>query len=184
MVCRTTCTKAAGRQSRAGMLLAEALIAIGVTGLIVLAVCAFSVFTGRSFAALFNYVELDDANRIAMDQITRDVRQANRVKSWTTTSLVLEDSDGSDLSFSYNALQNTLLRTRDGVSSVLLKGCRRVAFDVRQRNVIPGSFDLYPATTAPKVVNVSWVCSRLILGGIENTESVQTARIVVRKQGV
>jgi Tfp pilus assembly protein PilW len=168
------------------MLLAEALIAIGVTGLIVLAVCAFSVFTGRSFAALYNYVELDDDNRIAMDQITRDVRQANRVKSWTTTSLVLEDSDGSDLSFSYNASQKTLLRTRNGISSVLLKGCQRLVFDVRQRNVVGGSYDVYPAASAAtaKVVNVSWVCSRFILGGMENTESVQTARIVIRKQGV
>ncbi len=167
------------------MLLAEALIAIGVTALIVLAVCSFSVFSGRSFAALYNYVELDDANRLAMDQITRDVRQANRVKTWTTTSLLLEDSDGSDISFNFNSAQNTLIRTQNGVSRVLLKGCQRVAFDVRQRNVVPGSFELYPATpTTPKVVNVSWVCSRSILGAIENTESVQTARIVVRKQGI
>jgi Tfp pilus assembly protein PilW len=169
------------------MMLAEALIAIGVTALLMLTVCTFSVFTGRSFAALYNYVELDDDNRIAMDQITRDVRQANRVKSWATTSLVLEESDGSDLSFTCNAAQKTLVRTKNGVSNVLLKGCQRLAFDVRQRNAVAGTYDLYPVSTTPataKVVNVSWSCSRFILGNMENTESVQTARIVIRKQGL
>ena len=169
----------------AGMLLAEALIAIGVTALLMLAVVTFSVFTGRSFAALYNYVELDDANRLAMDQITRDVRQANRVKTWTDTSLLLEDSNGSDIGFTYDAGQKTLVRIQNGVRRVLLKGCQRVAFDVRQRNVVPGSFELYKAgPSTPKVVNVSWVCSRSIMGAMENTESVQTARIVVRKQGI
>lgn len=168
------------------MLLAEALIAIGITALLVLAITSFSFFTGRSFAALFNYVELDDDNRIAMDQISRDVRQANRVKSWTTTSLVLEEADGSDLSFSYNTANRTLIRTKNGVSTVLLRGCQRLAFVVGQRNTIPGSYDVYDAASAAtaKVVNVSWICSRKIMEGMENTESVQTARIVIRKQGV
>ena len=34
-----------------------------------------------------------------------------------------------------------------------------------------------------KVIDLSWVCSRSILGQKANTESVQTARIVIRKQG-
>jgi hypothetical protein len=51
---------------------------------------------------------------------------------------------------------------------------------------MPGSYDVYPAASAAtaKVVNVSWICSRQIMNGMENTESVQTARIVIRKQGV
>ena len=50
---------------------------------------------------------------------------------------------------------------------------------------IGGSYDVYPAGTiaTAKVIDVSWVCSRTLFGRKENTESVQTARIVIRKQG-
>ena len=33
-----------------------------------------------------------------------------------------------------------------------------------------------------KLIAVSWVCSRTILGSKMNTESVQTAKIIIRKQ--
>jgi hypothetical protein len=33
------------------------------------------------------------------------------------------------------------------------------------------------------VVDVTWKCSRTILGVQANTEAVQTAKIVIRKQG-
>jgi len=76
------------------MVLVEALMAIGVTGLLMLALVGISVFSGRSFVAMANYVELDDANRIAIDTITRDLRSCNRVFYCTTNFLALEDYDG------------------------------------------------------------------------------------------
>lgn len=169
------------------MALPEALLGLAVVALLMSVVCSFSVYTARSFAALFNYVELDDANRTAMDILTRDVRQANRVKACAADghSLVLEDADGTDITYVYDPEDQTLTRTKNGVSQVLLQGCRRLLFDIRQRNLVGGTYDVYPAATADtaKLVSVSWLCGRSILGGLENTESVQTARIVIRKQG-
>lgn len=186
MVCKITSTRRQRRRC-AGMLLAEAIIAIAVTALLVLVICVFSVFTGQSFAALFNYVDLDDANRLAIDQITRDVRQAKRVKVCATDghSLTLEDADGTDISYVYNPSQKTLTRTRGGAHHVLLRECQRLSFVIGQRNTVGGSYDVYPAATpdTAKVVNVAWLCSRSILGIQQNTEAVQTARIVIRKQG-
>jgi hypothetical protein len=37
-------------------------------------------------------------------------------------------------------------------------------------------------TDAAKLVQVTWVCSRSILGKKVNTESVQSAKVVIRKQ--
>jgi hypothetical protein len=161
------------------------MVAIGVTALVILVICVFSLFSGRSFAALFNYVDLDDANRIAIDQLTRDVRQANRVKSCTTNTLVLEDADGHDISYAYSPSQKALTRTKDGATTALLQGCERLSFVIGQRNTVSGSYDIYPAATpaTAKVVNVSWMCARSIFRAQENTEAVQTARIVIRKQG-
>ena len=54
-----------------------------------------------------------------------------------------------------------------------------------QRNPIGGTFDQFTNTLTAatcKLVQVSWVCSRKILQGKVNTESVQTSKIVIRKQ--
>ncbi|HXG46218.1 MAG TPA: hypothetical protein VNO52_01220 [Methylomirabilota bacterium] len=182
MDCRTTSSKC---RPRAGFALIEALFAIGITGLVLAALASVSTLSGRSFAALGNYVELDDKNRIAIDTLTRDIRGANRVTACTTNSLTLEDSDGAALTYSYSPTTMTLSRSKSGVSTVLLRDCERFSFEMCLRTPQSGTYDL-PVTTDPslcKVINVSWLCSRTILGLRQNTESVQTARIVIRKQG-
>lgn len=160
-------------------------MAIGITGILITAICAFTVFSGKSFAALFNYCDLDSANRIAMDQLSRDVRQANRVTAFSTNSLSLEDSDLGTLTYSYNPNTRLLTRSKGGITTTILNECDTLRFDVCQRNPVGGSYDVYPAASVAtaKVIDVSWSCSRTIFGHKQNTESVQTARIVIRKQG-
>ena len=185
MVSKPTSTKRRPGRSAAGFILPEAIFAIAITAVLVLVVAGVAVFSGRSFAALANYVELDDYNRIAIDKLTRDLRQANRVLTASTNSLAIEDADGSVISYTYDSSAHTLVRTHHGIRSVLLQGCDRFAFSLGQRNAVNGTYDIYPAATPAtcKVVNVAWSCSRKVLGATENTESVQTARIVIRKQG-
>lgn len=182
MVCKITSTKP---RRAAGVFLAEALIAVGITGMLVLVMVNFTMFSGRSFAALFNYVDLNDVNRVAIDRVTQDVRQANRVTYATTNRLTLEDYDGASVVYDYSPTRRTLTRSKNGVSKVILTNCDMLSFSLGQRNTLYGSYDVYPAATADtcKVVNVKWVCSRTIFGNKENSESVQTARIVIRKQG-
>ena len=174
-----------GAARAAGFAVAEVMVTIGVAAILFLAVCAFSVFAGRSFAAMFNYVDLDDANRVAMDRITRDLRQCNRVTSYTTNALTIEDSDLGAISYTYNTTDHTLTRVKGADRRVLLSDCDTLSFTLGQRNAVGGTYDIYPSATVTnaKVVNVSWLCSRTIFGRKENTESVQTARIVIRKQG-
>ena len=181
MVCKITSTKPA----QGGFLLSEVLVTFGITALLFIAIAAVAMFSGQSFVALANYVELDDHNRIAIDTLTRDLRQCNRVISSTTTSLSIEDSDGTTITYNFNADTAMLTRAHLGQTSVLLRGCDRLNFSLGQRNPVGGSYDVYPAAnpSTAKVVNVAWSCSRTILGQKQNTESVQTARIVIRKQG-
>jgi hypothetical protein len=168
--------------------IAEALVAMCVIMLVLLALCAFSMFATRSFVTMYNYVDLDDDNRIAMDTITRDVRQAHRVIDCTASRLILEDSLTNTLAYIYDPAARTLTRTNSATpnaTKVLLRECDRMLFKIGQRNTIAGGYDVYAAATpdTAKVVNVSWLCSRTLFGRKANTESVQTARIVIRKQG-
>jgi hypothetical protein len=164
----------------------ESTIAAAIATVIVLVLCTFAIFSGHSFAALFNYVDLDDVNRIAMDRITRDVRQANRVKAATETTLTLEDADNTEINYRYDTTTREVTRKKDGRPiETLLTECDRLRFTLGQRNPVGGTFDVHNPSSMDvvKVVNVSWRCSRRILGRVANTESVQTARIVIRKQG-
>jgi hypothetical protein len=184
MECRITSTRSA-RRTASGMLLAEALVAMSIIAIVMMAVCSFTVFSGQSIAQLYNYVDLDDANRTTIDQLTRDVRQANRVISCTTNALVLEDADGLSIQYAYNPGTHIVTRLRNGIQTRVLKDCERLEFTIGQRNTQTGGYDVFAATSplTAKVVKVAWMCSRTIRGVQKNTESVQTAFIVIRKQG-
>lgn len=191
MVLNPTSIKLRSRVRGAAFTLVELLFSIGVTTLCLAALSAFWVFASHSFATLFNYVDLDDTNRIAMDQLTRDIRQANCVTAYgvNSNSISFQEADGvTTLSYTYDPTARTLVRTESGgaiSSKQVLSECDKLTFVIGQRNPVGGSYDVYPAATptTAKVVNVSWSCSRKIFGWKEDTESVQTARIVIRKQG-
>jgi len=165
----------------------EMLFAFLITGLIVFSLVSISIFSGRSFAAYANYVELNDDNRFAMDMLTRDLRECTRVAAATTNSLSLEDLDGTYIDYAYNATAKTVTRRKQpGAPKVILSGCDGIRFRLLQRNPKYGTWDGYDAATpaTAKVVDVAWNCSREILGAKANTENVQTARIVIRRQSL
>ncbi len=188
------------RRSCSAFTMPEMMVAMGVTGLLVMGVCGFSMYSSRSFLAMSNYSELDTANRQAMDTLTTDVRQANYVYSATTNQIVLNSPDPSDrtrngyVTYSYNPSSRRLSRVENFPSGmhtkVLLTGCDALQFTLGQRNCTTNGvpFKGLPLTTpgviqkTGKVIDVSWCCSRTILGRKVNTESVQTARVVIRKQ--
>jgi hypothetical protein len=170
----------------AGSTLVEALIATGITGLLILVLVSLTMFSGRAFAAFYNYVDLDDHNKIAMDTLTSDLRECNRLIAFTATEVTMEDSDGVNISYTYSPSAGTLVRRKNGITKTLLTGCDMLRFVIAQRNPVGYTYESHYEAATPataKVVQVSWNCSRTILGQKVNTESVQTARIVIRKQG-
>ena len=173
------------RQRARAFTLVEAIVALAVSSVAMIALVSLTMFTGRTFAALFNYVELDDSNRIAMDTISRDIRTAERVVSFSADEFTVESASGANLSYRYNAASRTLSRVATGGARVILRECERFNFTVCQRTPMGAMSEIYPAAdvATAKVINLSWVCSRSLLGQRANTESVQTARIVIRKQG-
>ncbi len=181
---KITSIKAGGVKTSSGFTLLELLFSVGITTLCLSVLAVFFMFCTHSFTTLFNYVDLDEANRLAMDQLTRDVRQSNGVQSFTTNNLVLLDS-GGNITYTYDTAARTLTRSQNGVSKTVVGECDKLNFVIGQRNPVNASYDVFPAATAAtaKVINVSWSCSRKVLGIKEDTESVQTARIVIRKQG-
>ena len=173
------------QRSASGAALVEAVMAIGLTGIIMVVLVSITLFSGRSFVCLANYVELDDKNRLAIDHLTRDLRECNRVTYCITNFLALEASDGFFVYYIHSPTTKSLLRWKAGQAQTLLTGCDNLQFRFCKRNTITNTYEQFPASlpTEAKVVDVAWKCSRTILGVTANTEAVQTAKIVIRKQG-
>jgi len=164
----------------------EMVFAIGISSLVFLVLTSIYMVSVRNFAVFANYVDLNDGNRLAMDTLTRDIREANRLTLCTTNMLSLEAFNGAIVSYTHNNGAKTVTRTVNGGSArIVLRGCDSIEFRMRQRNPVQGNYDVVPTTTPSdaKVVDVAWNCSRTIFGRKANTENVQTARIVIRRQG-
>lgn len=168
------------------MSLPEFLVASGISAIVVTVVVTLIVYSARSFAAMANYASLDRASRNALDTMSKEIRQTKELTSSTANSLTFLDYDNGTLAYTYDSSARTLTRSKDGVSDAtpLLTECDYLEFSIYQRNPVGGSYDVYPTATADtcKLVQLNWKCSRTILGAAINTECVQSAKIVIRKQ--
>jgi Tfp pilus assembly protein PilW len=172
------------RRQRAGMSLLEVMIASSLGMIALAAVGSLSLFTARSFVASGNYADLDRASFVALDTLSRDVRQARALNPpFTTNKLTLKDNDNATLIYEYKPSTGQFTRQKNGTTTVLLNQCDFLRFAIYQRNPTNG-WSWYPVTSnmvaTAKLIDVSWKCSRKILGAKVNTESVQTAKVVIR----
>jgi len=188
MDCTTITTK---RARTGGTTLVELLVAVGVGGMVFAAVGSLVFYSGRSFAALANYVDLDNTSRSALDKMSSEIRQANRLITYSPTNLCFEIVDPktgatTTLTYTYDSVAGKLNRIYTNQTTTLLKEIspNALKFSMYQRNPVGGTVDQY-STTDPalcKVVQLSWTCSRKVLGKKSTTESVQSAKIVIRKE--
>ena len=178
-------TRRAFSPAQRGLTLLEYVFTIALASIITLAIIGFSVYTSRSFAGLYNYMELENQSRIALDTMTRDVRQTGRLTGYATNYISFVDSDGANLTYRFSPTDRTLTREKGGTSTTLLRECETLTFSIFQRNTTNGTYDQYPTTLSEsntKLIQLSWICSRKITGTTINTECVQTAKIVLRNQ--
>ena len=164
--------------------LVELLVGLAISGILATALMSLVFYTSRSFAALTNYVELDAYSKNALDRMTSEIRQVRRLTTGSERELVFQDFDGQELRYTYDPTAKTLTRSKGGVRDPepLLKQCDSLRFSLFQRNPRGGSYDQYPAATPAtcKLIQVRWVCSRDLIHARQNTESILSAKIVIR----
>ena len=177
---RTTST----RSQQAGTSLLEMIVVTGILSIILVCTGSLAYHSSRSFAALANYVDLDRYSRNALDRMSKEIRQANYLTEATESKLVFNDFDGQPLTYEYSPDDKTLTRTKGERAETLLRECSYLKFSIYQRNPVGGTYDQYPTATPAtcKLVQLSWICSRQWFGNLLNTESVQSAKIVIRKE--
>ncbi len=169
------------RRRTLAMTLVEMMIAVGIGGVVLAAIASLSFYTARSMAAMSNYADLDRQSRNALDQMTLKIRSADRLTAFATNEVTFLYK-GATLRYAFNTSDKTLTESYNGTTKVLLEDCNELQFAMFQRNVISNSFNQVTTSTTneAKSIIVTWTCSRSLLGNLINSESVQSARIVIR----
>jgi Tfp pilus assembly protein PilW len=189
MDCTITITTT-NKNRQCGASLAETMVALGISSMVMALLASLLLYQARSCAAMASYTDLDRYSRNSLDIMTKELRQANRITTCSTTNLTAEMIDPTtgatnSLSYAYNPSKSTLVRSFKGVKSTLLKEIRpnSIKFSMFQRNPVSGTVDQYATTNVAlcKVIQFTWLCSRTIIGNSNFTESVQSAKVVIRK---
>ncbi len=173
--------------SSRGFTLMELMIATAIGSIVLAAIATFSLYTSRSFAAMSNYIDLNQKSMHALDIMTRELRQAQKITSISSDEINLIDVNGNALSFKYHGADDATYPRKVmmiGTSSaeLLLEDCDD--FNAVGFLRTPKSDGGFNKTTNPalvKMVQIDWECYRdVFLGDKRTTESVQTAKVVLR----
>jgi prepilin-type N-terminal cleavage/methylation domain-containing protein len=181
MDCKSTYISARGP---AAFTLVELMVAMALGLLVATVVATLAYFSSRSFVAMAHYTDMNQRSRLALDKMSKDIRQARLLTSYSTTNLTFQDVNGNSLQFIYNSAQHPreLVRVSGVQTTSYLTNCDSLTFWIYQHTMKPGVFDCYdPAyVTNARVIQVTWICSDTIMGIKATTETVQSAQIVMR----
>lgn len=160
------------------------MVASAISTVLAAMVVFMTMFTNRSFVAMDNYTDMDLKSQLAVDQISRLIRSARQVTSSSTNSLSLVDPSGNPIYLSYDPSGKTFSVGAAGQTNVYLTTCDSFQFWIYQHTPVSNTFECYtPAyATNARVVQFTWSCSRPLTGTNENTESVQSAEVVLRNR--
>jgi len=158
------------------------MIAVGLSGLLLTACLSLSLYTARSIASMTDSVDLNARSRHAIDRMSQKLRQVSIVRSFSPTSVSVT-YEGQPLIYTYNPDLKTLVENEAGTVTTLLDDCDTLAFSLYKRNPLTNSFNQFPVltyTNEAKVIQVSWRCSRDLVGHESGSAEMVSAKIVLR----
>lgn len=169
-------------RERAAFTLVEVLITTAIALIVGAVIVILYFYSSRTFLTLTNYTDMCERSQLALDKMSKDIRQAKSVTAYATNSITFSDVNGNSLEFDYNAAAKTLTRLSGGKTTTYLTNCDSLTFWIYQPTPLSGSFDCYtPASLASaRVIQITWVCSRQIMGKKTTTESMESAQIAMR----
>ena len=99
--------------------------AAGIGSVSFAAIYTLVFYLTRSFLAMGNYADLDKISRLALDQMTRDIRQAQYLVSSASNQLAFNVGGSNTLTFTYDSAARQLTRSKTGEQDNERNGNRR-----------------------------------------------------------
>ena len=87
MVFKTTSSSNLSRhKAPGGHTLIEYIVGVGIAGVVLTVVMALVLYSGRNFASLANYANMQATSLNAIDQMSKDIRQTGGLIAYSTNS--------------------------------------------------------------------------------------------------
>jgi prepilin-type N-terminal cleavage/methylation domain-containing protein len=180
-------------RSRHAMTLVEVMVSVAIGSIVLAVVAALTVYGARSFMALSNYSILDQSSRLGVDTMQREIRQATRlVNSYSGANsrwmLFTNETAGTSIRYSWDGTTKTLTsrQSKEAADRLVLTNCTDWTFSLWQRTPQKSLTNVFYPALSPaqcKLINMSWRCQRSMGGtSLINSESIQTAQVVLRNQ--
>ena len=169
--------------STSGFTLTEMLISSGVASMVLVILGVVTIQTTYGMRALVNYSSFEQDSRQALDQLSREIRQAYQLTAANRTNITLDITNGP-ISYTYNSGTKTLQRQAPNGTKILLRDCTEFEFTLFQRSPTVATYDQFPvgSGSATKLVQISWTCALTNADGTINTTDSQSSKVVIRKQ--
>jgi len=172
------------------MTLMEMMVAIGCGSLVFVVLGAVSLYSARSFSSMVEYSDLNKSSRMALDKMSKDIRQSRGVKSFVqstngNSTLVFKvTTNGSTFSLIYDKSSKTLTQLWPGVKTNDLNDCTSFSFDLFSRSPSTNAYKFVKTTNAAecKIVQLNWKCERKATPNTIDSDSVQSMQITIRKR--
>jgi len=177
--------------------LIEVIMALGLGGLIFGLLITTFKYSLTSFSAMGNYGDLDRNSRATLDLLSREIRNSSALTGYSATnpkSLTFTNSTThKQIVVTYDSTARTLTLAKTGqATKTLLTSCDQWDYSLFGKVPLISSTNIsFNAATngagsvdvnSCKLINMTWKCSRTIFGSKRNTESIQTAQIVLRNK--
>ena len=176
-----------GQHSRLGFTLVELAITTFAAAILFGAVVALGVYTSKNFYMVGNYVNMDTASRNTIDLMSKEIRNASGLVATGPSYLLFTNvSNHTSTKMAYDAAARTVSITKAGQTRVYLTGCDKWSYSLYSRvpNITATNITFYSTSDLNQVqlVNLTWTCSRSVIGSKLNTEIVLTAQVVLRNK--
>ena len=171
-------------KGQAAFTLIEVMVASAIALLAAAAVASFTYTSSLGYARMTNYTDLGQSTQLTLDKMSREIRQAHSVLSYSANSITLQDIDGNPLQYTYDSTSRSLVRKTKLTTDTYLTDCDSLQFFIYQHTAISNSFDCYAPTYLKdaRVVLVRWTCSRPMLGGADTTDKMHSDKITLRNR--
>ncbi len=178
-----------GGASARGTGLVELMVSVGIGSLVLASAVTMFISGQANFTGLGNYADLSNESRLALDRMSRDLREATQVTGWQTNAAgailtVTNSLKGVQTSYTWDASTGVIYCSQTGqADKAYLTGCDFWTCSFYQRTP-NNNWTFYPANnlSACKLINMSWKCSRSVAGRRRNTENMVTAQVVLRNK--
>ena len=183
-----------GQESpRHGFTLVETMIACALFSIVGVALAEVYLYSTRCFAAMANYAQLDQNNRLGMDKMTKEIRESRMIMQATNNggnaTITLLNNNNDTVKYTFDSQLQALTRmVNASVPEILIPNCQNLAFEVGQRTPTNYAFDNYPplgTNDSIQVITLTWRAWKAIPGtstNIGTSEEIQSAHVVVRNQ--